>query len=66
MDFNGIITAISTVGFPIVCCCLLVFYFIKQSNNHKEESAKMAEALNNNTLVMHQILEHLRGVRNDL
>lgn len=66
MDFNGIITSISTVGFPIVCCCLLVFYFIKQSNNHKEESAKMAEALNNNTLVMHQILEHLRGVGNDL
>ena len=23
MDFNTIITAVSTVGFPIVCCCVL-------------------------------------------
>lgn len=29
MDFNALLQAISTVGFPIVCCCVL---FVQNNN----------------------------------
>jgi hypothetical protein len=70
MQLTDILTAISTVGFPIVCCLLLGWYVKTQSESnqkqldeirkdHKEEVSKMVEALNNNTLVLRQILDKL-------
>lgn len=29
MDFNALLQAVSTVGFPIVCCCVL---FVQNNN----------------------------------
>lgn len=70
MQLTDILTAISTVGFPIVCCLLLGWYVKTQNESnqkqldeirkdHKEEVSKMVEALNNNTLVLRQILDKL-------
>lgn len=70
MQLTNILTAISTVGFPIVCCLLLGWYVKTQNESnqkqldeirkdHKEEVSKMVEALNNNTLVLRQILDKL-------
>lgn len=54
-----VITAISTVGFPIVMTLLLLYLYREQDKNHKEEMEKVTNALNNNTLVVSQLKELL-------
>jgi hypothetical protein len=49
---SALITAISTVGFPIVMCGILFWYIQTRTD-------KMAEALNANTLVMTKLLERM-------
>lgn len=61
---NDIIQAISTVGFPIVMCVIMIYLNEKQDTRHREEVDKMTEAVNNNTVVIQQILEHMRGENN--
>lgn len=61
MDVQAIITAISTVGFPIVMCGALFWYMINQRDSHKEEISKMTEAINNNTLALQKLLDKLGG-----
>lgn len=61
MDVQAIITAISTVGFPIVMCGALFWYMINQRDAHKEEINKMTDALNNNTLAIQKLLDKLGG-----
>lgn len=56
---NVITTAVSNVGFPIVCVAVLFYLQNKEREAHKEESQKLAEALNNNTVVMEKILTKL-------
>lgn len=61
MNVNEVVNIITTVGFPI-CVCLICFWYIyKQDARHKEETDKLAEALNNNTLVMQQLVDKLGG-----
>ena len=59
MDANAILTAITTVGFPIVMCLMLMFFIRESSQNHKEELNKISEALNNNTLALQKISDML-------
>ena len=65
-----IITAISTLGFPIMACIAKAWYvkYItdkneqsrkEESENHKAEVSKMTEALNNNTLAINTLTERL-------
>lgn len=61
---NDIIQAISTVGFPIVMCIIMIYLNEKQDTRHREEVDKMTEAVNNNTVVIQQVLEHMRGEEN--
>jgi hypothetical protein len=49
---SSIITAVSTVGFPIVMCGLLFWYI-------QAKMDKMMDALNANTAVMSKVLERL-------
>lgn len=58
-NINVIMTAISTVGFPIVMTCALFWKMNKQDDDHKEEMAKVTEALNNNTLALTRILDRI-------
>lgn len=61
MDVQTICTIITTVGFPI-CVSLICFWYInKQQERHKEETDKLAEALNNNTVVMQKLVDKLTG-----
>lgn len=64
MDGQAIITAISTVGFPIVMCLILLKFQRDQSAEHKEETEKFTEALNKNTLVLQKLCDKI-GVEND-
>lgn len=50
MTINEILTAISTVGFPIVACIALYY-------NH----LKLSEAINNNTLALTKLAEKIDG-----
>ena len=62
MDGQVIINAISTVGFPIVMCIILLYIVNKQNEEHKEEMSKIAESLNNNTLVIQHLTDTLTNV----
>lgn len=59
MGYDEVLTAITTVGFPIVMCCILLWYIIDITKKHKEESEKFTEALNRNTLVMQKLCDKL-------
>ena len=59
MDVQNITTVITTVGFPIAVCLILFWYINKIQEQHKAETDKLAEALNNNTLVMQQLVGKL-------
>ena len=61
MEFNDIITAICTVGFPIVAYGALYWYIIKKDAEHKEETEKMTEAINNNTIALTKLIEELKN-----
>lgn len=55
-DITGIIT---NIGFPIAVCVICFWYIAKKDALHREETNKLAEALNNNTLVMQQLVDKL-------
>lgn len=61
MDVQTVTTIISTVGFPIAVCLVCFWYINKQQEQHKAETDKLAEALNNNTLVMQKLVDKLTG-----
>lgn len=63
---TDIITIISSVGFPIVACVAMGYYVkyitdenrkeIKAQNEaHQTEMQKVSEALNNNTMAIHDL-----------
>lgn len=67
---NAVINAIATVGFPIVCCGVLMYYqkytrdkdseqLKHLSESHAEEMKTMADALNNNTIVLQKLCDKL-------
>ena len=70
MEFNSVVTAIGSLGFPIVACCAMAYFFAKVNDNyrndikelqkgHKEEMQAMTEAINNNTLVIQKLLDKM-------
>lgn len=61
MDANAIITAVSTLGFPIVMCAALFWYMIEQRKDHKEEVEKLTNALENNTVAITQLTDYIKG-----
>ena len=59
MQFTDILTAITTVGFPIVMCLILMWYLKEKDNHHAEEMNKITEAVNNNTLALQHLVDTL-------
>ena len=58
---NEIVTAISTVGFPIVMCVIIYYYMEKESESHKEEVNGLKEVLNDLKISIVQLTDKLRG-----
>ena len=67
---DSLVSAISTVGFPIVMCivvCIFVKYLIdknseqleKMTAEHKAETKEMTQAIENNTLALTKLIEKL-------
>lgn len=59
--FNEILTAITTVGFPIVACGALAWYIKYLTDVHKKESDDMRKSLDANTNVMNKLLAKLES-----
>lgn len=65
MDVQLIITAIGSLGFPIVACCFMAVYIRDINTKHKEESDKMVEAINNNNKLLERIIDRLEVLKDD-
>ena len=61
MEIETIVTLVSNMGFPIACVVALFWYLNKEREEHKAETQKLAEAINNNTVVMEKILTKVGG-----
>ena len=61
MPLENVITAIGSVGFPIVACVGLFYYMTKQREAHQEETSKLSDAINKLEIVMAKILTRLGG-----
>lgn len=61
MDIQAILTAISTVGFPIVVAGAMFWKMNKQDEDHKQEMNKVTEAINNNTIALQKLIDKLEG-----
>lgn len=70
MDFQTIMTAVGTVGFPIVACGCMAYFFAKTNENyrqdlkeqnqmHKEETKSLVDAINNNSMVIQRLIDEL-------
>lgn len=70
MDFSNVLTAITTVGFPIVMCCGMAWYvkYITDKNReeidklneqHDSELSEITTAINNNTIALTKLCDKL-------
>ena len=57
MDVNLITQLIGQLGFPIMVAIACFWYINKQTEQHKAEIYKMADDVNNNTLVIQKLLD---------
>lgn len=67
MGIQEVLTAISTVGFPVAACIALFWFNYKQTQQHSEETAKLSETINNNTIALTKLAEkisHLEATHN--
>ena len=60
MNINELLTAISTVGFPIVMCGALLKLASVLLDKLDKELDSLRTTINNNTTVMQRILDKLR------
>lgn len=71
-QLQTILQAISTVGFPIACCIAMAVFVkyitdknrdevAKLNEDHKKEMSEVTQALNNNTLALQSLTDHLRN-----
>lgn len=65
MDVNAISTLVSNIGVPSACLIATFYLWQKETEAHKEEMYKMTDALNNNTLAITKLTEHITGGDND-
>lgn len=70
MDWNTIIQAVTSLGFPIVMCGAMAFYVKYITDKHREEVSKLndqhkqemhdvVKAVDNNTIALTRLCEKL-------
>ena len=57
MEIDAIVSAVSTVGFPIVCCAAIFWYLYQEQKSHKDEMNAVTKALQENTLILSELKE---------
>ena len=58
IDYDVIMSGITTLGFPIVVAGALFWYMIRKDEQHHEEMVCMKESLDKNT----SLLDELKGL----
>lgn len=56
-----VITAVSTVGFPIVMCILIFYYMEKESESHKQEVDGLKGVLTDLKISITQLTDKIGG-----
>lgn len=56
-----VVTAISTVGFPIVMCILIFYYMEKEAESHKREVDGLKEVLTELKISITQLTDKIGG-----
>lgn len=59
IDINELVSLISSVGFPIVSCGAMFWMLYKSQLLNKEQVDKLAEAVDNNTSVIRELINKL-------
>lgn len=57
---NEVMTAITTVGFPIVACIGMGVYIKYITDKYDTARSEMTQALNNNTIALTVLAENLK------
>lgn len=76
MDYQTVTQLVASVGFPIIACGAMAMYvkditnkFMAQLSDtektHEKEIDSLQECLNNNTVVLEKILEHMRETKEE-
>ena len=65
MDVNVITTLVSNVGVPCACLIATFYLWFKETEAHKDEMSKMTEALNNNTIALTKLTDHITRSENE-
>lgn len=58
---QDVVTAVSTVGFPIVMCILIFYYMEKESESHKQEVDGLKEVLTDLKISITQLTDKIGG-----
>ena len=66
MDISNVLSAISSVGFPIVACIALFWKNHKDDERHEEQSNKFNETVNNNTVALVKLAEKISYLGGDI
>lgn len=61
MEFEALLTAISTVGFPIAAFILMYFMYLKSDEKHSAEVDRLRVTLEENTKVITELYTYLKG-----
>lgn len=61
VELETVVSLITNMGFPIACVVALFWYLNKERDEHKAETQRLADAINNNTVVMEKILTKMGG-----
>ena len=56
-----VVTAISTVGFPIVMCILIFYYMEKEAESHQQEVDGLKEVLTDLKISITQLTDKIGG-----
>lgn len=64
---QAVLSAITTVGFPIVMCLIFCLYIKSINETHATETKGFVESINKNTLVLQKLCDRLdaEGVMSD-
>ena len=65
MDFNAIMAAIGSLGFPIVATILMGFLFVRFTDNYRADIKSMTEIVNNNTIAINRLTDKLEKESKD-
>ena len=58
---QDVVTAIATVGFPIVMCILIFYYMEKEAESHKQEVDGLKEVLTDLKISITQSTDKIGG-----